>query len=145
MITETTFQNMIRFAFHFNRLMGNKVEDMDSTYILDKWNSYFGDSVPPPPTADFLEAYVTSLWCQRWSNFDRVAGHIQLIQRINTKLTPKLILYTFEGTQWDENRSDSVYENLHPKIRQVMEGWMFAHEEEMRGVIRDIRLDDLIR
>lgn len=142
MVTETTFQNMIRFAFHFNRLMGNKVEDMDATYILEKWNAYFGDSVPPAPTADFLEQYVASLWCQRWSNFDRVAGHIQLIQRINTKLTPQRILEVFEGTQWDENR-DSVYENLHPNVRKVMEGWLFAHEEEMKQVLREIRLDAL--
>lgn len=143
MVTETTFRNMIRFAFHFNRLMGNKVEDMDATYILEKWNAYFGDSVPPAPTTDFLEQYVSSLWCQRWSNFDRVAGHIQLIQRINTKLTPQMIFDVFEGTQWDDNRRDVVYENLHPKVRQVMDGWLFAHNDEMKQVLREIRLDAL--
>jgi hypothetical protein len=142
MVTETTFQNMIRFAFHFNRHMGNKVEDMDATYILEKWNAYFGDSVPPVPTTDFLEQYVASLWCQRWSNFERVAGHIQLIQRMNTKLTPQRILEVFEGTQWDDNRN-SVYENLHPNVRQVMDGWLSAHNKEMKQVLREIRLDAL--
>lgn len=143
---------MIRFAFHFNRLMGNKIEDMDATYILEKWNAYFGDSVPPAPTADFLEQYVVSLWCQRWSNFDRVAGHIRLIQRMNTiqgkahnyyeKLTPQRILEVFDGTQWDD-RTDAVYENLHPKVRQVMDGWMIAHEQEMKTVLREIRINEI--
>ena len=53
-LTETKFENMIKFSFHFNRLMGSKIEDMDATYILEKWYSYFGNSKPPGLKTDFI-------------------------------------------------------------------------------------------
>lgn len=142
-LTETKFENMIRFAFHFNRLMGSKVEDMDATYILEKWHSYFGNSKPPAITTDFVDSFIKTKWCERWSNFDLVAGHIQLIQSIQKKMTPLLIIEMFDGTEWDDTH-DFSYNGLHHKIRQVMEGWEHSHEDEMKTILRQIRINDIV-
>lgn len=143
-LTETRFMNMIRFAFHFNRLMGSKVEDMDATYILEKWHSYFGNSKPPVITTDFVDSYIKTKWCERWSNFDLVAGHIQLIQSIQKKMTPLLIIENFNGIEWDVTH-DFSYNGLHPKIRQVMEGWEHSHEDEMKTILRQIRINHIFK
>ena len=142
-LTETKLENMIRFAFHFNRLMGSKVEDMDATYILEKWHSYFGNSKPPAITTDFIDSFITPNWCERWSNFDLVAGHIQLIQSIQKKMTPLLIIEMFDGTEWDDTH-DYSYNGLHHKIRQVMDEWVHSHEDEMKTILRQIRINNIV-
>jgi hypothetical protein len=134
---------MLRFAFHFNRLTGNKVEDMDANYILEKWYNYFGDSKPPIITKDFIDEYIVAKWCERWSNFDMVAGHIQLIQSIQKKMTPLLIIEMFKGTEWDDTH-DFSYNGLHPKIRQVMDEWEHSHDDEMKYLLREIRINGLL-
>jgi hypothetical protein len=142
-LTETRFMNMIRFSFHFNRLIGSRIEDMDATYILEKWHSYFGNSKPPAITTDFIDSFITPNWCERWSNFDLVAGHIQLIQSIQKKITPLLIIEMFDGTEWDDTH-DFSYNGLHVKIRQVMEEWEHSHDVEMKTILRQIRISDII-
>lgn len=135
--------NMIRFAFHFNRLMGSRIEDIDATYILEKWHSYFGNSKPPAITTDFIDSFITPNWCERWSNFDLVAGHIQLIQSIQKKMTPLLIIEMFDGTEWDDTH-DYSYNGLHHKIRQVMDEWVHSHEDEMKTILRQIRINNIV-
>ena len=142
-MTENRLYNMIRFAFHFNRLMGSKVEDMDATYILEKWHSYFGNSKPPAITIDFIDSFIKTKWCDRWSNFDLVAGHIQLIQSIQKKMTPLLIIEKFKGTEWDDTH-DFSYNGLHHKIRQVMDEWVHSHEDEMKTILRQIRINNIV-
>ena len=151
MVTENTYQNIIRFSFNFTRLMGIKFEDVDATYILEKWHKYFGNSVPPTPSAEFLEEWRDSPWSKRWGNFDRVAGHLYLISRINEKIStdfnkwsPEYLLECFDGTEWDEGRHDGVYDCLHMKVRQAMESWMSVHDKEMSFVMREIRLNCLL-
>lgn len=134
---------MIRFAFHFNRLMGSRIEDIDATYILEKWHSYFGNSKPPAITTDFIDSFITPNWCERWSNFDLVAGHIQLIQSIQKKMTPLLIIEMFDGTEWDDTH-DYSYNGLHHKIRQVMDEWVHSHEDEMKTILRQIRINNIV-
>lgn len=142
-LTETKFENMIKFSFHFNRLMGSKVEDMDATYILEKWYSYFGNSKPPAITTDFVDSYIKTKWCDRWSNFELVAGHIQLIQSLQKKMTPLLIIEMFDGIEWDDTH-DFSYNGLHPKIRQVMHEWEHSHDDEMKTILRQIRINDIV-
>jgi hypothetical protein len=142
-LTETRLENMIRFAFHFNRLMGSKVEDMDATYILEKWHSYFGNSKPPVITTDFVDSFIKTKWCDRWSNFELVAGHIQLIQSLQKKMTPLLIIEMFDGIEWDDTH-DFSYNGLHPKIRQVMHEWEHSHDDEMKTILRQIRINDIV-
>ena len=143
-LTETRFMNMIRFSFHFNRLIGSRIEDMDATYILEKWHSYFGNSKPPAITTDFIDSFITPNWCERWSNFDLVAEHIQLIQSIQKKMTPLLIIEMFDGIEWDDTHRDVPYNGLHVKIRQVMEEWEHSHDVEMKTILRQIRISDII-
>lgn len=142
-LTETRFMNMIRFAFHFNRLMGSRIEDIDATYILEKWHSYFGNSKPPAITNDFIDSYIKTKWCDRWSNFDLVAGHIQLIQSLQKKMTPLLIIEMFDGTEWDDTHYYS-YNGLHHKIKHVMDEWVHSHEDEMKTILRQIRINDIV-
>jgi hypothetical protein len=142
-LTETRLENMIRFAFHFNRLMGSKVEDMGATYILEKWHSYFGNSKPPVITTDFVDSFIKTKWCDRWSNFELVAGHIQLIQSLQKKMTPLLIIEMFDGIEWDDTH-DFSYNGLHPKIRQVMHEWEHSHDDEMKTILRQIRINDIV-
>ena len=142
-LTETRLENMIRFAFHFNRLMGSRIEDIDATYILEKWHSYFGNSKPPAITTDFVDSFIKTKWCERWSNFDLVAGHIQLIQSIQKKMTPLLIIEMFDGTEWDDTH-DFSYNGLHHKIRQVMHEWEHSHDDEMKSILRQIRINDIV-
>ena len=142
-LTEDRFRNMIRFSFHFNRHMGNKVEDMDAGYILEKWYNYFGDSKPPVITKDFIDAYIVAKWCERWSNFDMVAGHIQLIQKLQTKMSPFAIVEVFYGTQWDDTCRDVSYNGLHAKIRQIMEEWEHSHNDQMLTILRELRINNL--
>ena len=142
-LTEKKFMNMIRFAFHFNRLMGSRIEDIDATYILEKWHSYFGNSKPPVITTDFVDSYIKTKWCDRWSNFELVAGHIQLIQSLQKKMTPLLIIEMFDGIEWDDTH-DFSYNGLHPKIRQVMHEWEHSHDDEMKTILRQIRINDIV-
>ena len=142
-LTEKRFLNIIRFAFHFNRLMGSRIEDIDATYILEKWHSYFGNSKPPAITTDFIDSFITPNWCERWSNFDLVAGHIQLIQSLQKKMTPLLIIEMFDGIEWDDTH-DFSYNGLHPKIRQVMDEWEHSHDDEMKTILRQIRINDIV-
>lgn len=143
-LTETRFMNIIRFTFHFNRLMGNKIEDMDATYILEKWYSYFGNSKPPVITNDFIDSYIKTKWCDRWSNFELVAPHIQLIQNLQNKMTPLRIIEVFFGTEWDDTY-DFSYNGLHAKIRQVMDEWENSHDDEMKTILRQIRINHIFK
>jgi len=143
-LTETRFRNMIRFAFHFNRLMDSRIEDMDATYLLEKWHSYFGNSKPPAITTDFVDTWIVTKWCDRWSNFDLVARHIQLIQSLQKRMTPLLIIEMFDGTEWDDTHRDVPYNGLHPKIWPVMGGWEHSHDDEMKTILRQIRINDVV-
>lgn len=142
-MTENRFRNMICFAFHFNRLMDSKIEDMDATYILEKWHSYFGKSKPPALKTDFIDSYIATKWCDKWSNFELVATHIQLIQNLQNKMTPLRIIEVFDGTEWDDTY-DFTYNGLHAKIRQVMDGWEHSHDDEMKFVLRELRINKIL-
>lgn len=145
MVTEIRFENMIRFAFNFNRHMGIRIEEVDSSYILEKWHSYFGDAVPPEPTQSFVSEWKKSEWSGRWRNFDSVAGHINIMVKLNAcMLTPVNILEAFDGTLWGDPANDLVYEGLHMKIRTYIDGWAETHDEELRTVLREIRINETL-
>jgi len=147
-LTETRFMNMIRFSLHFNRLMGSKVEDMDATYILEKWHSYFGNSKPPAITTDFVDSFIKTKWCSRWSNFDLVVGHIQLIQSLQKKMTPLLIIEMFDGIEWDDTHRDVPYNGTYitsgSKTKNFALDDFEVLETEFKDVIRDNKLKKIL-
>jgi hypothetical protein len=49
----------------------------------------------------------------------------------------------FDGTEWDDTH-DFSYNGLHVKIRQVMEEWEHSHDVEMKTILRQIRISDII-
>jgi len=145
--------------------MGNKIDDFDPGYILEKWQKYLGDAKPNPISDTrhiHLRNYL-SKWIDRWGegSYTEMSKYLNIIYIINTKGFIKYSTFGLKKTIDDWLPLDIIsiferltkgdisnveYRGLHSIIEREYQSWLKYDnvKKEMNQIQRDIKINNIL-
>ena len=162
-MTDTQFNNIIRFSFNFHSGMGCKIHEFSPEYIREKWSKYIGD-LKPVVLSDELKKYSTryrlsSESFQKWRSFwGEPIDELNIINLINCKsfksssdniwLASDLINLFSECLEGSIDLIRNVeYLGLHKFVEDRIDDWIEVEEvnNDYSMILRNIKIEEILK